>query len=108
MSYLSAHVLDAAAGRPAAGVSIQLADSAGTLIAESITDFDGRTGDLGPDRLPAGEYQVRFATGEYFAGRGVECFHPSVSVVFTARKSQPHYHIPLLLSPYAYTTYRGS
>ena len=108
MSYLSAHVLDAAAGRPAAGVGIQLADSAGMLIAESSTGSDGRASDLGPEQLPAGEYQVRFATGDYFAGRGVECFHPWVSVVFTARKDQAHYHIPLLLSPYAYTTYRGS
>ncbi len=108
MSYISAHVLDAAAGVPAAGVSVRLADVAGSTIAESRTDADGRVRELGPERLDPGVYQVTFGSGDYFAGRRVESFHPQVSVLFTAAADQAHYHIPLLLSPYSYTTYRGS
>lgn len=108
MSHLSAHVLDAAAGVPAAGIAVQLATAAGELVATGTTDRDGRVGDLGPDQLAPGHYQVTFATGDYFAARGTECFHPSVTVLFTVTAGEPHYHVPLLLSPYAYTTYRGS
>ncbi len=108
MSHLSAHVLDAAAGVPAAEVTVQLADAAGAPIASAITNSDGRVGDLGPDVLEPGEYQVTFGTGDYFAGRGLECFYPRVTVLFTVTADQPHYHVPLLLSPYSYTTYRGS
>jgi 5-hydroxyisourate hydrolase len=108
VSYISAHVLDASAGIPAQGVSVRLADEAGTVIAEAVTDADGRVGDLGPDRLEPGRYRVTFGSGAYFAQRQVVSFHPSVSVLFTAEADQGHYHIPLLLSPYSYTTYRGS
>lgn len=108
MSYISAHVLDASAGVPAEGVSVRLADGTGAMIAESVTDADGRVTDLGPDRLDPGDYSVTFGSGAYFARRDVASFHPSVSVLFTAAADQRHYHIPLLLSPYSYTTYRGS
>ena len=108
MSYISAHVLDAAAGVPAAGVAVRLTGADGTAVAESVTDSDGRVGDLGPDRLDPGVYQVTFGSGDYFAGRRVDSFHPQVSVLFTVAADQAHYHIPLLLSPYSYTTYRGS
>ena len=108
MSYISAHVLDASAGVPAEGVGVRLADGSGTVIAESVTDADGRVSELGPDRLDPGDYAVTFGSGDYFAARQVASFHPSVSVLFTAAADQGHYHIPLLLSPYAYTTYRGS
>lgn len=108
MSYISAHVLDAAAGVPAAGVRVRLGEAAGTVIAESVTNADGRVPDLGPERLDPGVYEVTFESGEYFTGRGTDCFHPSVSVLFTVAADQAHYHIPLLLSPYSYTTYRGS
>lgn len=108
MSFISAHVLDASAGAPAAGVEIRLhADGEGPL-ATATTDADGRVGDLGPDLLDPGVYRVVFATGAYFAARGQECFHPVVEIRFTVAAGQPHYHIPLLLSPFAYTTYRGS
>lgn len=107
MSHLSAHVLDAAAGRPATGVVVWLA-AAGRRLAEGVTDGDGRVSDLGPDRLDPGVYQVTFASGDYFAGRGVDCFYPAVTVLFTVAAGQAHYHIPLLLSPYSYTTYRGT
>lgn len=108
MSYLSAHVLDAAAGRPAAGVSVTLSDADDTVVATARTNDDGRVGDLGPDRLEAGTYRVSFGVGDYFAGRDVECFYPEVTVHFRTAADQGHYHIPLLLSPYSYTTYRGS
>ena len=108
MSYISAHVLDAAAGVPAAGVAVRLTGADGTAVAESVTDSDGRVGDLGPERLDPGVYQVTVGSGDYFAGRRVDSFHPQVSVLFTVAADQAHYHIPLLLSPYSYTTYRGS
>jgi 5-hydroxyisourate hydrolase len=108
MSYLSAHVLDAAAGVPAAGVAVRLTDAAGAIVAEAVTNEDGRVGELGPDRLEPGVYQVAFGSGDYFAGRRVESFHPEVLVRFVVAADQAHYHIPLLLSPYSYTTYRGS
>lgn len=108
VSYVSAHVLDASAGVPAAGVDVRLAEGTGTVIGQSVTNADGRVADLGPDRLDPGVYEVTFGSGDYFAGRGVACFHPSVSVLFRVAADQAHYHIPLLLSPYSYTTYRGS
>jgi 5-hydroxyisourate hydrolase len=108
MSHLSAHVLDAAAGVPAVGVAVELATETGEVIAATTTDGDGRVGDLGPDRLEPGHYQVTFGSGAYFAGRDTDCFYPRVTVVFTVAAGQAHYHVPLLLSPYSYTTYRGS
>jgi 5-hydroxyisourate hydrolase len=108
MSFISAHVLDALAGRPAAGVAVRLEADGGATLGTAVTDADGRVGDLGPDRLDPGDYRVVFATGEYFGGRGQQSFYPSVAVTFTVAAGQSHYHIPLLLSPYAYTTYRGS
>jgi len=108
VSCISAHVLDAAAGDPAAGVSVRLATAGGTVLAESVTNADGRVPDLGPDHLDPGVYQVRFGSGDYFAAQAVGCFYPSVSVLFSVAADQAHYHIPLLLSPYSYTTYRGS
>lgn len=108
MSYITAHVLDASAGVPADGVAVRLAAADGTVVAEAVTNDDGRVPDLGPDRLDPGVYQVTFGSGEYFAARRVDSFHPEVSVLFTVDSEQAHYHIPLLLSPYSYTTYRGS
>ncbi len=108
MSFVSAHVLDAAAGRPAAGVVVELADDAGLAFARGVTDDDGRVNNLGPDHLDAGAYQVVFGSGDYFGKQNIPCFHPSVSVRFTVGSVEQHLHIPLLLSPYAYTTYRGS
>ncbi len=108
MSFVSAHVLDAGAGKPAAGVEIRLLAGDGTSLGAAHTDSDGRVGELGPDTLPPGSYRVVFATGAYFAAGGQDCFHPVVDIHFTVAAGQPHYHIPLLLSPFAYTTYRGS
>ena len=108
MSFISAHVLDALAGIPARGVAVRLETEGGDRIGTAVTDADGRVGDLGPDRLDPRDHRVVFDTGPYFAGRGQETFYPSVAVTFTVAAGQSHYHVPLLLSPYAYTTYRGS
>jgi len=98
VSTLSTHVLDTAAGLPAAGVRVTLETRAGTPLGESVTDQDGRIGSLGGE-LAAGDYVLRFETA------GV--FFPEVVVVFTVADER-HHHVPLLLSPYGYSTYRGS
>jgi 5-hydroxyisourate hydrolase len=108
MSHLSAHVLDAATGAPAADVTVDLTSATGDPIASARTDSDGRVSELGPDHLEPGDYQVTFGSGDYFARRGSDCFYPVVKVLFTVSAGEAHYHVPLLLSPYSYTTYRGS
>jgi 5-hydroxyisourate hydrolase len=105
---VSTHVLDASAGRPASGVAVALSvlDSAGTWVAveSGETDGDGRHR-FGALTRP-GVYRLVFGTGAYFAARGVAAFYPEVTITFTA--SDGHDHVPLLLSPFAYSTYRGS
>ena len=108
MSFISAHILDALAGTPARDVAVSLTTDGGDSLGTAVTDADGRVTDLGPHHLDAGTYRVTFSTGEYFAGRGQETFYPSVTVSFTVVAGERHYHVPLLLSPYSYTTYRGS
>jgi len=111
MSHLTTHVLDAATGTPAVGVTVELTDSSGLSVADGVTDADGRAR-LGPELLPAGDYTLTFRTGAYFADLGVDTFYPLVSVTFSvevaADGTSRHYHVPLLLSPFAYFTYRGS
>lgn len=107
-SLISAHVLDASAGKPAPGIEVELADVTGQVLGSAITDVDGRVSELGPTELPAGEYEITFGTGDYFAEREQATFYPSVVVRFAVAESEPHYHVPLLLSPFAYSTYRGS
>ncbi|WP_022878692.1 hydroxyisourate hydrolase [Microbacterium sp. B19] len=106
MTHLTTHVLDAATGTPAAGVAVTLALLGGETIAEGVTDADGRLA-LGPDRLDDGDYALTFGTGAYFRARGVASFHPVATVAFTV-SGEGHLHVPLLLSPFAYSTYRGS
>ncbi len=113
MSQITTHVLNTAHGMPAAGLAIQLSRREGdswTVIAEGTTDSDGRISDLCPadTALPAGVYQMHFATGDYFAGTNQSDFYPWADVVFRLDDSGDHYHIPLLLAPYGYSTYRGS
>jgi 5-hydroxyisourate hydrolase len=103
---LSTHVLDTAAGRPAAGVAVTLEAADGTVLAEAVTDADGRVGALAED-LSAGDLRLRFATGAWYAARGEVTFYPEVVVVFTVSAAE-HHHVPLLLSPFGYSTYRGS
>ncbi len=102
---LSTHVLDAASGRPAAGVPVRL-ERDGTVLAEAVTDADGRVGDLGP--LTAGTHRITFDTGAWFTATGTVGFYPEVTVAFTVTDPVGHHHVPLLLSPFAYSTYRGS
>ena len=103
MSQVSTHVLDTAAGRPAAGVPVTL-ESADGVVATASTDADGRVPDLGPERLAPGTYRLRFDTGAYAEGAG---FFPEVVVAFVVQ-GEAHLHVPLLLSPFGYSTYRGS
>lgn len=113
MSTLSTHVLDTSLGRPAAGVAVTLErlgeKGAATLAGFGRTDDDGRLRDLPPSGrvLVRGDYRLRFDTGAYFAESGRETFYPSVTVEFRVT-DEAHYHVPLLLSPYGYSTYRGS
>jgi len=102
MSSLSTHVLDATTGQPAAGVAVRLSRDGAELAAAS-TDTDGRIGKLA-DGLAAGTYRLVFDTGRYFTAT----FYPEVVVTFTVSGPERHYHVPLLLSPFAYSTYRGS
>jgi len=104
---LSTHVLDAALGRPAAGVGVRLEDADGTVLTEAQTDSDGRVTSFAPS-LDAGTYRLRFDTGGYFAASEQAGFYPEVVVTFDITDAQQHYHVPLLLSPFAYSTYRGS
>jgi 5-hydroxyisourate hydrolase len=112
---ISTHVLDTARGRPAVGVPVVLtavgADPSSTReIARATTDADGRARDLGPGgmALRAGTYRLTFDTAAYFAALGEESFYPEVAVTFVVRDASQHYHVPLLLSAYGYSTYRGS
>lgn len=104
---LSTHVLDATSGRPAAGVAVTLTDAAGAVLADAATDDDGRIAGLAAE-LAAGVYRLRFDTGAYFAAQGVVGFYPEVVIAFEITEPAGHYHVPVLLSPYAYSTYRGS
>lgn len=106
MTHLTTHILDATTGAPAAGVTVTLSRLEGATIDAAATDADGRLA-LGPDRLDDGDYALTFGTGAYFQGRGVASFHPVVTVAFTV-SGEAHLHVPLLLSPFAYSTYRGS
>ena len=98
---LSTHVLDTARGEPAAGVNVTL-EHDGAVLSTATTDADGRVKDFGP--VAAGRYRLVFDTAGYL---GPDAFFPSVTVEFTITTNR-HYHVPLLLSPFGYSTYRGS
>ena len=113
MSAITTHVLDTARGRPARGVSVRLERLVGggaTELGRGTTDADGRLRTLLPEGVPVqpGRYRLVFDTGAYFRGEGVEAFFPEVAVAFELRDAAQHYHVPLLLSPFGYSTYRGS
>jgi len=110
VSTVTTHVLDTAKGRPAAGVAVrleQLADGGGVL-ARAVTDDNGRVTALGRDDLGPGGYRLVFEIGSYFAAQGEHTFFPRVVVEFSINDATAHYHVPLLVSPYGMTTYRGS
>ena len=113
MSGITTHVLDTARGRPAAGVPVTLeskSEAGWTLVGRGETDADGRLRDLAPADfvLTEGEYRLTFDAGAYLAATGAEGFYGEVVVSFVVRDAASHYHVPLLLSPYGYSTYRGS
>jgi len=113
MTTISTHVLDTARGCPAAGVNVTLERHGPTgqwqLVGSGDTDKDGRIGTLsGAAVLAPGEYRLTFATRKYFQAAGVTAFYPSVTVTIEAVAGQTHYHVPLLLSPFGYSTYRGT
>jgi 5-hydroxyisourate hydrolase len=114
MSAITTHILDTAKGRAAAGVRVLLEHRADNgewqSINRGITDGDGRVRTLHPDNQPLapGVYRLTFDTARYFEAQGVTAFYPEVSVVFEAAPGEKHYHVPLLLSPFGFTTYRGT
>lgn len=123
MSAITTHVLDAALGRPAAGVPVRLerldpsssTTPQTTVVAEAITDDDGRARALGPDQVQPGTYRLVFDIAAYAAASGQSCFFPEIAVTFRLTEAPDgpagiasHHHVPLLLSPFAYSTYRGS
>lgn len=114
MSPITTHVLDTALGRPARGIAVTLSarQGAGPWIdlARGVTDADGRVRDLLPDVTPlaAGTYRLRFETLTYFTDLRVPAFYPEVEVTFLVEEPSGHFHVPLLLSPFGYSTYRGS
>ncbi|RBY76820.1 hydroxyisourate hydrolase [Geodermatophilus sp. TF02-6] len=113
MSSLSTHVLDAVTGDPAVDVAVRLERRGGrppgpwTPVADARTDGDGRVRDLTPAGLEPGVHRLVFDTAGYFAGSGQRGFYPEVVICFEVT-TERHYHVPLLLSPYAFSTYRGS
>jgi len=109
-SRITTHVLDTSTGKPAAGIPVSLqvlGEMEWEELGTATTDGDGRVSDLGPQALAAGSYRLEFATEAHFASAGTPSFFPSVTVTFTV-EDQEHYHVPLLISPFAYSTYRGS
>ena len=112
MTQLTTHVLDITKGKPAWGITITLFEKVGTEwleVAKGITNKDGRLTHLikEDELLPFGIYKIRFDTKPYFDAMEIETFYPMVDIIFEI-KTDEHYHIPLLLSPFGYSTYRGS
>jgi 5-hydroxyisourate hydrolase len=103
---VSTHVLDSVLGRPATGVAVRLL-AGEELVAEGVTDADGRCR-LAEGATGAGAHRLVFATGPWFADQGRDTFYPEVVLTFDVREPSEHHHVPLLLAPFAYSTYRGS
>jgi 5-hydroxyisourate hydrolase len=103
MAGITTHILDTAAGRPASAVRLTLTRGDKVLF-EGVTDADGRAKILSPERVEAGVYRLTFATGDY----NPDGFFPEAIIVFRVVNVAQHYHVPLLLSPFGYATYRGS
>lgn len=112
-SPLTTHVLDTSVGRPAAGLRVRVFyekdDGTEESLNQNRCDENGRVTDLlSQDVWKLGIYRIRFFVQEYFSSKGIDCFYPYCDVTFTVRETESHYHVPLLLSPYGYSTYRGS
>ena len=112
MSQITTHVLDTSRGKPAEGVAISLhrhIPDGWDMIAKGITNADGRIADLLAKEivLPVGMYKLKFETATYFAATSTKTFYPVVEIIFDLTTAE-HYHVPLLLNPFGYSTYRGS
>jgi 5-hydroxyisourate hydrolase len=113
MAGISTHVLDTRLGRPAAGIRVLLEQrdrDDWRTVGSGETNGDGRVPNLLPDgaAIAPGEYRLTFDTGQYFAVSSTATLYPAISIVIETAAGQTHYHVPLLLSPFGYTTYRGS
>lgn len=114
MCSFSTHVLDTVLGAPAAGIHVQLRcqDASGTWqdVGHGVTDDDGRVSQLGAasQAFAPGNYQIHFELETYFQRRGRDAFYPTATIAFRPQDARAHYHIPLLLSNFGYSTYRGS
>ena len=109
---ISTHILDTTRGRPAAGVTVSLEhhspDGSWRRVGEGVTNEDGRVKPL-LDEIPGvGVYRIRFEVASYFRDQKVEAFYPVVTIDFTVKSVKEHYHVPLLLNPFGFSTYRGS
>lgn len=112
-SPITTHILDTSLGKPAADVKVKLSRVKGErldLLGSAVTNADGRitSGLISDAHWEPGLYQLEFATGDYFAKIGSPSLYPVVTITFEVSPHQDHYHIPLLLSPFGYSTYRGS
>ena len=113
MSRLSTHVLDTTRGQPAAGIAVKLeiaTPDGWKLFGQGSTNTDGRIENLLPETMPlaSGDYRLHFATGPYFKSQGLPVFYPEVTVEVRITEVNRFYHLPLLLNPFGYSTYRGS
>lgn len=113
MSAITTHILDVSAGCPARGVAVSLerkTPAGWEIFGAGATDGDGRVRDLldAETVLQAGDYRLTFETESYFAQQQIESFYPQVTITFAVRDAAQHYHVPLLLSPFGFSTYRGS
>ncbi len=111
MKGVSTHVLDTATGGPASGIEVVLerkTEAGWEVVGRRITGADGRASDFQEGMLASGSYRLVFRTGSYHEGKGLEAFFPEVLVAFDVRDALEDYHVPLLLSPFGYSTYRGS
>ena len=104
---ISTHILDTSRGRPASGVTVVLS-SGGRELARGVTDADGRVKPLLEAIPGVGTYRITFEVAPYFEGLGLESFYPQVAIDFTVRVPGEHHHVPLLLNPFGFSTYRGS
>jgi len=110
-SAITTHVLDTSIGRPAENVPAvldRITETGEERLGRSATNADGRITDLLESPLDVGRYRITFDTAAYFEGRGVPCFFPEVAIVFEVTDAAQHHHVPLLLSPFGYSTYRGT
>lgn len=112
MKSISTHVLDVSKGKPAQGVPVVIERKEGEFfnrLKSAKTDADGRVKDLVAEgKLVEGTYRITFDTSAYFGAQDIEGFYPEASIIFVVKDAEAHYHVPLLLSPFGYSTYRGS